>query len=157
MKILVMGLPGAGKTTFAAELVKRLNLSHSVSWYNADVVRETFDDWDFSPAGRQRQVERMRELSCLSKSDFVICDFVCPTDELRDIYAADIVIWMDTIQAGRFDNTNRVFVPPVHYTYRVTDWTPHWGRAIAKSLVLRKNKSVLIKIYDWLVQRIRSV
>ena len=157
MKILVMGLPGAGKTTFAAELVKRLNIDYTVSWYNADAVREAYNDWDFSPAGRRRQVERMRELSNAAESDFVICDFVCPTDELRDIYAADIVIWMDTIQAGRFDDTNRVFVPPAHYTYRVTDWTPHWAQAIAKSLILRKNKSVWSRFYDWLVQRTRGV
>jgi adenylylsulfate kinase len=157
MKILIMGLPGAGKTTFAAELVKRLNIDYTVSWYNADAVREAYDDWDFSPAGRRRQVERMSELSKAAKSDFVICDFVCPTEELRAAYAADIVIWMDTIRAGRYEDTNQLFVPPAQYTYRVTDWTPHWSQAIAKSLIMRKNKSLLSRMYDWLIQRTYGV
>jgi adenylylsulfate kinase len=133
-RILVMGLPGSGKTTFSQNLVKRLMLSHSVSWYNADSVREQFDDWDFSPEGRARQVQRMIDLSNNSGSDFAVCDFVCPTDELRQEFNADIVIWMDTITAGRFEDTNKLFEPPKNFQFRITDWDDHWVKSIASIL-----------------------
>jgi len=150
-RILIMGLPGSGKTTFAQELVKRLMMAHTVQWYNADTVRALYNDWDFSEAGRKRQVERMRDLSDESDTEFVICDFVCPTDELRDIYAADITIWMDTIREGRFEDTNKLFVPPTNYTYRVTDWTEHWVEAISAQLVKKgdSHKRSLVKALSW--------
>ena len=51
MKILVMGLPGSGKTYLAKRMQPILN----AAWYNADIVREMANDWDFSPEGRIRQ------------------------------------------------------------------------------------------------------
>ena len=122
-KILVMGLPGSGKTTFTQELVKRLMLQGTVQWFNADEVRKKFDDWDFSAEGRLRQVQRMREMADAAKVDYVVCDFVCPTEEYRREFAADITIWMDTITEGRFEDTNRVFEKPAAFSYRVVDWT----------------------------------
>jgi adenylylsulfate kinase len=121
-RILVMGLPGSGKTTFSQELVKRLMLNHSVTWLNADTVRKEFNDWDFTPAGRLRQTQRMRELADTCKSDYVICDFVCPTDEYRRVFDADVTVFMDTLEEGRFDDTNRLFKAPRYYSYRVYDW-----------------------------------
>ena len=56
MKILVMGLPGSGKSTFAEPLAKSL----FGIWINADQVREKYDDWDFSTEGRIRQSQRMK-------------------------------------------------------------------------------------------------
>jgi hypothetical protein len=43
---------------------------------------------------------------------------------------ADIVVWMDTLKEGRFEDTNRLFVPPKNYDYRVTDWTDVWLKTI---------------------------
>ena len=121
-RILVMGLPGAGKTTFTQELVKRLMLKHTVKWFNADAVRKEFDDWDFTPEGRMRQVYRMRNMADESKADFAVCDFVCPTEEYRAVFEADIVIWLDTIPAGRFADTNKIFEQPTRYNYRIENW-----------------------------------
>ena len=45
--ILVMGLPGAGKTTLANELAPLLNAKR----VNADDVRKVANDWDFSEEG----------------------------------------------------------------------------------------------------------
>ena len=151
-KILVMGLPGSGKTTLSQELVKKLMLKHTVAWFNADTVREQFNDWDFSPEGRERQVVRMSKLADESTADIAICDFVCPTDELRDLFKADIIIWMDTIGAGRFEDTNKVFIKPVNATYHVTDWSNKWVKAIAADLTNAPRESNLrsiVKAVSW--------
>lgn len=129
-----MGLPGAGKTTFAQELVKQLMLTHTVAWFNADAVRKLYNDWDFTPEGRLRQVERMRRLADESTADYAICDFVCPTEEYRQVFDADIVIWMDTIPAGRFEDTNKLFVAPEKYTYRIINWADNWITKVVTDL-----------------------
>ena len=117
-RILIMGLPGTGKTTLATELQTKLNSAH----FNADKVRALFNDWDFSEEGRIRQSQRMRDLADASAVDYVIADFIAPLKQMRDIYAADYVIWMDTIAEGRFEDTNRMFEPPETYDLRITDF-----------------------------------
>ena len=58
-KILVMGLPGSGKTFLSKELNKIVPIIH----LNADEIRKHFDDWDFSKEGRLRQADRMKRFS----------------------------------------------------------------------------------------------
>ena len=101
-RILIMGLPGTGKTTLANELVKFLPIIH----LNADEIRKYFDDWDFSKEGRLRQAKRMKRLSdfVLSEKLYALTDFVCPLDETRKILNPDIIIWMDTEKKGRYEN-----------------------------------------------------
>ena len=63
-RILIMGLPGAGKTTLAEKLLHLLEANDkTVTWFNADEVRKQFDDWDFSEQGRIRQSKRMYDLA----------------------------------------------------------------------------------------------
>lgn len=120
-KILICGLPGAGKTTLAAELIKLLEAREkTVTWFNADDIRKRYDDWDFSHEGRLRQAQRMHDLAVEAETDYVLVDFVAPLVEMRDIFAADVTIWVNTIAAGRFADTNRVFVPPESYDIQVT-------------------------------------
>lgn len=107
-RILVMGLPGSGKTTFATELANKLGATH----LNADAIRKEYDDWDFSEDGRIRQAERMYLLSRKSCTEYVVMDFVCPLPECRDKIDSYYTIWMDTIKEGRFDDTNQMFVKP---------------------------------------------
>ena len=84
-RILIMGLPGSGKTTLATALKAKLTADH----FNADEVRAKFNDWDFSEAGRIRQSKRMRELADASTAEYVIADFVAPLVEMRNNYKAD--------------------------------------------------------------------
>ena len=117
-KILVMGLPGSGKTTLASELVHLLK----AKWINNDKVRKEANDWDFSEEGRSRQAKRMADLAEKYKLEgsYVVCDFICPTPKARELFNADFIIWVDTIKKGRFDDTNAMFVKPEKYDFHVT-------------------------------------
>ena len=134
MNILIMGLPGAGKTTLADALQKRLN----ASWHNADEIRKQFNDWDFSQDGRERQAIRMSQLVAMDAFDgwkHTICDFVAPTEEIRELFDADYIIWIDTITEGRFDDTNKLFEPPESYDVRVTEQdAERWADMITKDI-----------------------
>ena len=116
-KILIMGLPGAGKTYLANILHKIID----AVWINADKVRSEANDWDFSPEGRKRQANRMKNLadSALSKNKHVIADFVCPTPQTRKDFDADFIIWMDTIGKSLYEDTNKLFEIPKKYDLRI--------------------------------------
>lgn len=104
-----MGLPGSGKTTLAEILSEKFD---DCMWLNADKVRKQFNDWDFSIEGRIRQAERMKNLADNTECSLVICDFVAPLKRMRDIFDADFTIWLNTIESGRFEDTNALFEPP---------------------------------------------
>lgn len=117
MKILIMGLPGSGKTWLAERLQKHLDCA----WFNADRVREMANDWEFGDEARVRQARRMRNIADYEKGcgRTVICDFICPTEMTRYIFEADIVIWMNTIDSGRFEDTNKMFVAPTNADHTI--------------------------------------
>ena len=133
MKILIMGLPGSGKTTSASELVSLTK----AKWLNADDIRKKENDWDFSEEGRKRQARRMFDLSNkYGKSGrVVIADFVCPLPQTRELFDPDYLIWVDTIKEGRFEDTNKIFVPPKKYDFRVdTKDSKKWSKIIFKEI-----------------------
>tara|TARA_B100000214_G_scaffold363259_1_gene328590 strand:- start:425 stop:862 length:438 start_codon:yes stop_codon:yes gene_type:complete len=137
MKILIMGLPGSGKTTLARHLVPMFN----AVWLNADEVRKEADDWDFSPEGRQRQSLRMRTLAekAVSKNRVVVADFVCPTQQTRKEFGADYTIWMNTIKEGRFDDTNKMFEAPNDYDFKVSHKEADMWAFLIKQDILDKH------------------
>ena len=132
--ILIMGLPGSGKTTLASELVPLLK----AKWLNADEVRKEANDWDFSAEGRTRQAKRMwaKAKEFRDQGNHVVAGFVCPTPAARALFPADFIIWVDTIKEGRFDDTNKMFVKPEKYNYHVTTQdAKNWAPKILKEIV----------------------
>jgi hypothetical protein len=157
-----MGLPGSGKTTFAGKLKEYLeahgemsysralmqdtNLNCEVTWFNADDIRRKYNDWDFSNEGRIRQSIRMFQFSMEAQGDYVICDFVCPLVEMRNNFKADWTIWMDTIDSGRFEDTNKAFIPPDHYDFRITEQdADKWASYVGKRIVKQQRRPQ----FDW--------
>ena len=166
-RILIMGLPGSGKTYFAERLKSYLEqhgdimkvspgrvldyegipgpdfYNVKVDWFNADEIRKRFNDWDFSREGRIRQSLRMFEFAVKCSGDFVICDFVAPLPEMRNNFKADWTIWMDTIDAGRYDDTNRAFVPPDVYDFRITEQNAEkWVEFIGQHILDNRRRPV---------------
>jgi len=131
--ILIMGLPGSGKTTLASELAPLINAKR----INADEVRKAANDWDFSEEGRTRQAKRMADLAKKIKNEghYVIADFICPTPEARSLFPSDYIVWVDTIKKGRFDDTNAMFVKPEKFDCHVTTQDAKvWAPKIAKEI-----------------------
>lgn len=119
MRVLICGLPGSGKTHFAKLLTSEIN---SV-WFNADVVREQFNDWNYDMLSRLRQTHRMRNLADIAYAEgrIAVCDFVAPTHALRAEFDPDYTIFVNTIESGRFENTNRIFEKPKTADYILSD------------------------------------
>ncbi len=118
-KILIMGLPGAGKTALATILAPLLN----AVVFNADAVRANLSrDLGFSHGDRVEHARRMGWMCdrVAETGGTVIADFVCPTPDTRAAFGDAFVIWMDRIQIGRFEDTNRMFVSPARFDLRVT-------------------------------------
>ena len=137
-KILIMGLPGAGKTTLAKELAQRLNAVH----LNADEVRKEINKGlGFSLEDRIEHARRMGVLSDIvtRSGSYCIADFVCPTPDTFVAFTAEqdaFVIFVDRIDSSRFADTNKMFVRPASANVVVTaDGTAaNWAHRIAGML-----------------------
>ena len=131
--ILIMGLPGAGKTTLANELAKLITCKR----LNADEIRKAANDSDFSEEGRKRQAKRMSEaaLKIKKEGNNVIADFICPTPEARKLFPSDYTVWVDTIKEGRFEDTNQMFIKPEKFNFQVTTQDAKmWASKIAEDI-----------------------
>lgn len=152
-----MGLPGSGKTTlagalktfleangnisYARALAEPLDTSPIVNWFNADDIRRKYNDWDFTNEGRIRQSLRMLQFSLEAGGDYVICDFVAPLVEQRNNFKADWTVWMDTIARGRYEDTNRAFIEPELYDFRVTEQDAEkWAEFIGDHIIANKRR-----------------
>lgn len=140
-----MGLPGAGKTTLAVALARELGCVH----FNADEIRKEINkDLGFSVKDRLEQARRMGVLCDIAGryGSHVIADFVCPTPETRDAFGADYLIWVDRIKEGRFEDTNKLFVPPVTWDVRVTgQWPTQYSAEEIARRIRPKKKDLLYR------------
>ena len=135
-KILIMGLPGAGKTTLAAELGPLLN----AVVFNADAVRANIHlDLGFSIEDRIEQARRMGLLcdSVVEKGGTAIADFICPTTQTRAAFGECFVVWVNRIKKGRFEDTNEMFQPPENADFIVgEEGSPNqWAKKIYEQLI----------------------
>jgi hypothetical protein len=131
-KILIMGLPGAGKTTLAHALAPTLG----AVWFNADAVRRNINrELGYSVEDRVEHARRMGWLcdQVVAAGHVALADFVCPTPETRAAFGDAFLIWMDRIAAGRFEDTNRLFAPPERWDIRIgAEGAPdEWAARIA--------------------------
>jgi cytidyltransferase-like protein len=135
-KILIMGLPGAGKTTLAKLLVPRLNAVH----FNADDVRANVNkDLGFALEDRIEQARRMGWLCdrVVEAGTHAVADFICPTVATRESFGDAFVVWVDRITTSRFPDTDALFEPPKHWDVRVE---PHgapayWAERICEKVL----------------------
>ena len=116
MKILIMGLPGTGKTWLGERLGKHFN----IPYWDADDIRRIYNDWNFSSLGREKQALRMRKLA--EVDPISISGFVCPLPGYRRHFFPDKVIWMDTIKESEYEDTNNLYQPPTKFDVRITKW-----------------------------------
>ena len=116
MKILIMGLPGSGKTWLGEKLGKHFG----IPYWDGDDVRRIYNDWEFSQRGREQQALRMRRLA--EVDSISISGFVCPLPGYRSFFFPDKLIFMDTIKESEYENTNKLFKPPHKYDLRITKW-----------------------------------
>jgi adenylylsulfate kinase-like enzyme len=106
-----MGLPGAGKTTLANALAPLL----SAVVFNADGIRTNLSpELGFILEDRIEHPRRVGWMCdrVVEAGGAVIADFICPTPETRAAFGDAFTIWVDRISSGRFEDTDRMFVPP---------------------------------------------
>jgi adenylylsulfate kinase len=119
MIIHIMGLPGTGKTALAKEICRRTDAVH----LNADDVRADLNsDLGFSVDDRVEQARRMGALARLisKQGKLVVVDFVNPTRQTRDAFGkTDFSVWVDRINEGRFEDTNRLWSDPLESQYDI--------------------------------------
>ena len=124
MIIQIIGLPGSGKTTLATALKERINAIH----LNADYVRATINsDLGFSIEDRIEHARRLGEMARMlsGQGHTVIVDFICPTELTRAAFGKpDILVWVDRIIEGRFEDTNKMWEEPEKFDARIpADYT----------------------------------
>ena len=110
-RILVMGISGAGKTTFVEEF-KTIN--REFVHLNNDRVRKVITAGiGFSTASRIRQAEVMGDLvSIIGESGFIaISDFICPLQRCRAIFKPTHLFWINRI-SDRYPETTAIFEEP---------------------------------------------
>jgi hypothetical protein len=65
---------------------------------------------------------------------------------MRNNFKADWTIWVDTIDKGRYEDTNRAFVPPKVYDFRITEQNAEkWAEFIGLHILQDRRRPE----FDW--------
>ena len=131
-KILIMGLPGSGKTSLARLLAPMFN----AVLLNEDEVRKEANDFDLTDIGRSIHTNRMKRLAdeAIQNNRNVIADFECTDDERKD-FNADYIIYMDTIKESKLE-------PPSNFDFKVTHKDAQMFSFLIKQEILDKLKGL---------------
>jgi len=125
MNILIYGLPTSGKSTLSEKIIA-ITGTENVKHINADKVRQAWNDWNFDDMSRVRQAKRMHGIANLNAAESIntIVDFVCPFNDYRRLPAWDYKIWVNTIEEGPYEDTNKIFEKPASDTVdlTITSW-----------------------------------
>jgi adenylylsulfate kinase len=155
-KILIMGLPGAGKTTLANALTPRLSAVH----FNADEVRRNVNkDLGFSEQDRIEQALRMGWLcdQVVKAGGIAIADFICPTPEARSAFfegGPAFIVWCDRVKRSAFADTDQLFVPPERCDVRIAPegtveyWTEEVARRVRPVFDAKRPTALFIGRYQ---------
>ena len=140
-KILIMGLPGVGKTTLAKHLAAMLAAVH----LNADEIRkEIHKDLGFSIEDRIEHSRRMGALCdiVVRSGAYCIADFVCPTPATRRAFGDEyFLILVDRKPCRDYPDTTKIFQAPLNPNLTVTEGraAKSWAGTAAQ-LILSKQK-----------------
>ena len=127
-KILIMGLPGSGKTSLAKLLAPMFN----AVLLNEDEVRKEANDFDLTDIGRSIHTNRMKRLAdeAIQNNRNVVADIECPED-----FNADYIICMDTLKESKLE-------PPSNYDFKVTHKDAQMFSFLIKQEILDKLKGL---------------
>lgn len=141
MIILILGLPGAGKTALAKEICRRTDAIH----LNADDIRSDLSsDLGFSIEDRIEQARRLGAMSRLLKNQgrLVVVDFVNPTAKTREAFGtSDLTVYVNRIDSGRFEDTNSIWEHPGEFNIEIND-----GMSVEDEAELVLEAA---NVYDW--------
>ena len=131
-KILIMGLPGSGKTSLAKLLAPMFN----AVLLNEDEVRKEANDFDISEIGRSIHTNRMKRLAdeAIQNNRNVVADFECTDDERKD-FNADYIIYMDTLKESKLEL-------PSNFDFKVTHKDAQMFSFLIKQEILDKLKGL---------------
>ena len=132
IRILIMGLPGSGKTTLASELHELiLSLGLRSHWLNENRLREEFPD--LTP-------EQVHWMANDANVDYVVADFEARKSVERRSFNAHYTIWINTIPEDEYQFLNYGFDTPFKYNVCVTSKdAPKWAREIFRHILFLEN------------------
>jgi hypothetical protein len=137
-KILIMGLPQAGKTTLAEVLKPLIRAVH----FNADAVRKNVNkDLGFTHEDRIEQARRMGWLcdQVTASGHCAIADFICPTPDTRTAFGEAFTVYVDTNKPTPYADTKSMFVPPTAPDYHVKTQDAAFHAGTIAALLLDTN------------------
>ena len=131
-RILIMGLPGAGKTTLADELHELiLSLGLRSHWLNENRLRLEYPDLTFN---------QVQEMANDATVDYVVADFEARKSFERRSFKPHYTVWINTIPEEDYNLVGHGFEPPFRYNVCVTTKdAPKWAREIFRHILFLEN------------------
>jgi hypothetical protein len=136
IRILIMGLPGAGKTTLADELNELiLSLGLHTLRLNENRLKAEYPDLT---------EEQIRWMIAGATVDYVVADFEAQTIHDRRVVNPHYLVWVNTAPEDEYQFLNYGFDPPFKYNMCVTTKdAPKWAREIFLHIMFLKKQNLI--------------